>query len=150
MKSNTERIFTHVLHKTFTQGAVGTEGPNPVETWSPQEDIEVVGCWLYGELEVISENDCQTGGWFGLKSGAMMDLGGWLGRINWSGLWNTSPAAVQKEYANVAVIFPKGQAVTVREGETLNLFASVRSVTAGEHTYSLGAIVYYIPKGVRR
>jgi len=146
-----ERIFTYSLHKTFVQGVVGTEIPSPWVSWKPEEDIEVIGVQLSGMLEVISENDCQTGGWMHVsQSGDMMQITGVLSRVQFAGIWNTSPQAVQKEMFNHVVMFPESKYVSVREGEGLYLDGSVRSVTAGEHNYSMNAIVYYIPKGRTR
>lgn len=146
-----DRIFTYTLHKTFEQAAVGSEIPEPWDSWTPEEDCEVVGVQISGMLETISQNDCQTGGWVHVsQSGMIEQLSSVLSRVQFSGIWNTSPAAVQKEYFNNTVMFPKDRVVTVDEGDTVYLTGSVRSCSAGLHIYSINAIIYYIPRGRRR
>ncbi|MBA7555315.1 hypothetical protein ES705_47973 [subsurface metagenome] len=137
-----KRIFTKRFSGQVEVGMPNMDFP-AMDSWLLQENIEVIGASIAVIPWQPSENDGYTylsvelsqTGVFGLD-GTILQCGAMEG-------WNTSPAGISVHVGNVAVSFPNGAAVPVREEGYLFVNAKGYFKTAGITNYNYGVTVYY-------
>jgi len=143
-----KRILTKVFygqHNVAAEGAMTATGM--LDKWLLQEAIEVVGAEMQVQSALPSENDgfahleveLSQAGVFG-SDGAIL-----VGGANEG--WNTVPQGICGTNANVAIAFPQGYAVPVRDEGYLyiNYFSQGKSANVSKFAWEV--IVHYVKKG---
>ncbi|MBA7553403.1 hypothetical protein ES705_45994 [subsurface metagenome] len=143
------KVWSGTINVEAGQYFTGPEITNALHSWLVQDDIEVVGANLSIISTTPSENDgfaqimvelSQTGiyGQDGAIACAMAQEG-----------WNTTPAGISAANANVAVIFPDGKAMPVKEEGHLYLNTCYTGKTASFSTFNFEVIIFYTKTGRR-
>jgi len=143
-----KRILTKVFegyHLVAAEGVLPATGT--IDKWLLQEAIEVIGAEIVIESTTPSENDgfaqllleLSQAGAFG-NDGAILAGGAGEG-------WNTVPQGIQGTNANVAIAFPAGYAVPVRDEGYLYINYRSRGKSANVSEFHYEVIVHYIKKG---
>lgn len=143
------------MRKIFTKQFNGLKivaGPTEVEevsvaSWLAQEDIEIVGVSGHVLNVQPDENDGHAFIQVELSQTAVILSDGGILVVNAAEHWNTAPAGVAETNANVAVAFPAGYAIPVKEEGHLYINIRSENKTAGFSTFRWGFIVYYTKKG---
>ncbi|MBA7550596.1 hypothetical protein ES705_43115 [subsurface metagenome] len=120
---------------------------NAIESWLVQEDMEVVGASIAVGPSVPSENDGYTYCAVELSQVGIAGLDGSILTGYACEGWNTTPAGITQVAANVAISFPNGTAIPVKEEGYLYINCKFVGKSAGESFYDYGVTVYYTKKG---
>ncbi|MBA7591953.1 hypothetical protein ES708_34124 [subsurface metagenome] len=142
-----KRIFTKVWTGYIPAQLAVPEQQNALEQWLVQEDIEVIGAEITLINRAPSENDgfasctleLSQVGVYG-QDGSILAAGAQEG-------WNTVPQGISLANGNVAVTFPLGLAVPVKEEGYLYLNAQTYGKTAGVSTFRYLVIAHYTKRG---
>ncbi len=144
-----KRIFTKVFSGTVGAISAGTIPHNAIESWLVQEDIEVIGAEIALVNSAPSENDGFAHCAIELSQVGIFSQDGIILKGVASEGWNTVPQGLAQTNANVAVTFPDGLAVPIKEEGYLYVNAVTYGKTAGESVFSYAIIAYYTKKGSR-
>ena len=147
-----KRIFTREFHGNVTiDAAVGPPGgfvnAKTPHSWLLQESIEVIGASITVATAVPSENDGYSLCIVELSQAGLYGADGSILKAEASEGWNTTPAGIALSGANIAVMFPQGATVPVREEGYLYINAGGIGKSAGECVYYFSVIVHYTKKG---
>ncbi|MBA7587194.1 hypothetical protein ES708_29212 [subsurface metagenome] len=141
-----KRIFT----KRFF-GNVEATGTFPLVTTEradlQEEDIEVIGAEISLACTQRSQNDGDSSCMLEVsQTSTIRQQGCFLTGTAIEG-WNTTPAGIERNTANVAVMFPDGFAVPIREEGNIYINASAWGKSAGTSTYGYDVTIFYTKKG---
>ncbi len=142
-----KRIFTKVF-----SGEVSAVGPLVVDegalaAWLIQyESIEVIGALGCIQLDAPSNNDGTSFAIIELSQVGVFGLDAAILAVSAAEHWNTAPAGISQAGGNVAVAFPSGSAIPVKEEGYLYINSRVVGKSAGVSVYNWEVIVYYTKK----
>lgn len=144
-----KRIFTKRFSGRITCafGDPAITSKNAIESWLVQEDLEVVGASIAVGPSLPSENDGWTYCAVELSQVGIAALDGSILTAYASEGWNTTPAGITQSNANVAISFPNGAAIPVKEEGYLYINCKFAGKSAGDSLYDYGVTVYYTKKG---
>lgn len=123
--------------------ATGTEAQMAKESWKMQEDNLILGFVIIGTMYKQSENDGIAKGGIELSQVPLWGKEGSLGFMSLSEVWNTTPAGVSVTSGQLAVMFEKGNEVSLLEGESLYLNCNCVPKSAGTSGIDYDVVIYY-------
>ena len=144
-----KRIFTKVF--TNTLGApTGDTAYNAFESWLVQyEAIEVIGVQASVWSVAPSENDGFATCDVEVSQVGVIAQEGAILSVHAGEGWNTTPAGICREQGQLAVTFPGGFAVPVKEEGYIYINGKTVGKSAGASTFDYEVVVYYTKKGSR-
>ncbi|MBA7702945.1 hypothetical protein ES703_111723 [subsurface metagenome] len=146
------RIFTKRFAITpIPQAATTSETYNARETWTVQEDIEIIGAQIHILAQGQLGNDGFTVAIVEFSQSGKYDEDGVIIKAGMTQEWNTSPAFGHSKYASENVMFPRGLAIPVREEGIVHVNLQVVAIdlTAGSFVVGAGGTIYYTKKGTK-
>lgn len=145
-----KRIFTKVFQGSFQAETQIPTQTGAVQSWLIQYDsIEVIGAQATVFLRAPSENDGWAFGQIELSQVGIFGLeGAILSAVVVEG-WNTAPAGIALSSGHVAVTFPEGFAVPIKEEGYLYINSYTMGKSAGISGFAYEVVVYYTKKGAR-
>jgi hypothetical protein len=140
-----KRIFAAYLeaHCTPITGA-GATWFTGADSFLAEEDIVVVGSKLGCFCNVPNENDGLGQFYCELSQNGIPEKPGMINQAMAFDYWNTSPAGVQTSPETNVIMFPEGRGVSLREGESIYLHAHGYGKTAGDCSFIMNAILFYV------
>jgi len=145
-----KRIFTKVFRGAISAETQIPEEVGAVHSWLVQYDsIEVIAAqaslWSY----LPSENDGFTNASVELSQVGVVGQEGAILSVAASEGWNTTPAGIMAANGHMAIVFPSGYAVPVKEEGYLYINTTSLGKSAGVSQYRYEVIVHYTKKSVR-
>jgi len=143
------RIFTKVFQGCVMATTDVLEYVDAKEAHLVQEDIEVIGAEATAYSTLPSEND----GWafieVELSQVGRVHKDGAILAVSSSEGWNTTPAGITRANGHVAIAFPSGLAIPVKEEGYLYINTVSTGKSAGTSMFNYWIAVHYIKKSVR-
>jgi hypothetical protein len=142
------RVFTKWLG--YTPFTVPDDWHTEIgDAWIPQEDITIVGVLLQCFFGLENANDCHIYGHMEVSQAAVHWQDGIIACACINRGWNTTPGAIHEAPANVAIMFPAGFGIPVKEEGHVNLITNFwQEGAAGSNSIHCDAIIYYV-KGTK-
>ncbi|MBA7542013.1 hypothetical protein ES705_34329 [subsurface metagenome] len=142
-----KRVFTRIA-----KGYVAATGMAPAEhtgvySWLLQEDIEIVGVNLSLWCRAPSENDGFTSVNLELSQTAEYGQAGAIVAVSATEGWNTTPAGICQTNGALAMNFPVGLSIPVKEEGHIYVNALSLGKSAGTTYYDFEVIIYFTMKG---
>ncbi|MBA7712241.1 hypothetical protein ES703_121213 [subsurface metagenome] len=137
-----KRIFTKVFEGVLQAGATPVHD-NARDTWLVQENIEVIGASISVGNTAPSENDGFASVIVELSQVGLREQDGAILSAKAFEGWNTTPAGVDVALGHIAIAFPQGYAVPVKEEGYLYVNAYTQGKSAGVSGFDYVVIVYY-------
>ncbi|GAH95342.1 unnamed protein product [marine sediment metagenome] len=143
------RIFTKVFSQMVSLTGVAPTSEPADLSWLVQEDIEVIGASISIQNQTPSENDGNAFCEVELSQVGIRSQDGAILAGKAEEWWNTAPAGIAITNCNVAVTFPQGFAIPVKEEGYLYINGYGSGKTAGTSVFLYKVMVYYTKKSVR-
>ncbi|MBA7551712.1 hypothetical protein ES705_44260 [subsurface metagenome] len=145
-----KRIFTKIFHEAIPVMGVTLVKAEPAKFWLMQEDIEVLGAEISIFNTAPDENDGYAYIYVELSQVGMLNADGIILAAAAIEYWNTTPAGIDVDNAQVVTNFPPGFVVPIREEGYLYVNTAQFGKTAGTSAFTFDVIVYYTKKGTAR
>ncbi len=144
-----KRVFTKIARGDITIVEEFEEEVTGIYSWLVQEDIEVVGVNMCLRSSVPSENDGFASCTVELSQTAEYAQPGAIAAVCAGEGWNTTPAGISLANGNLALNFPVGLAIPVKEEGHLYVNAMTKGKSAGASMFNFEVLIYYTKKGSR-
>ncbi|MBA7542010.1 hypothetical protein ES705_34326 [subsurface metagenome] len=142
-----KRVFTRIAKGQVQVSTSFVIEHTGVYSWLLQEDIEVVGVNMSLWCALPSENDGFASCNLELSQTAEYGQSGAIAAVSSTEGWNTTPAGICQTNGKLALNFPVGLSVPVKEEGHLYVNAEGLGKSAGTSTFSFEVIIYYTMKG---
>ncbi|MBA7712688.1 hypothetical protein ES703_121675 [subsurface metagenome] len=141
------RIFTKVWNGFVAVQTTDELTENGYRSWLAQEPIEIIGASMSIVNKIPSENDGFAFLGLELSQVGLIGQDGAILKCAAEEGWNTTPAGVDKVGGHIAVTFPAGYTVPVKEEGYLYLNLEMIGKSAGASVFEFEVIIYYTKKG---
>ncbi|MBA7589697.1 hypothetical protein ES708_31786 [subsurface metagenome] len=136
--------WAHAVH--IPDGGLKTE-PDPAP-WLMQEDIEIIGWSIRVKIYPLHSWNAWGDGYAELSQAPWQGMDGALEGVRVLTLVRSDPItgyglASGNSCETRTTFLPSGEAITMKEGEYLNLHAQVESAAGEANTCAAGVIVFY-------